>query len=94
MRNLTYRLSLLGAALVPALAHAEGSMENLPQNLILTAVYAVVGLVVFGVSFMIFAKVMPFSVRKEIEEDQNTALGIIIGAMLIGISIIIAAAVV
>ncbi|MDH3530597.1 MAG: DUF350 domain-containing protein, partial [Acidobacteriota bacterium] len=34
----------------------------------------------------------PFSIRKEIEEDQNTALGIVIGSMLISIAIIIAAA--
>lgn len=94
MRNLMTRLTLLSTTLAPALAHAEGSMENLPQNLALTAIYAAVGLVVFGVAFLVFAKVMPFSVRKEIEEDQNTSLGIIIGAMLIGISIIIAAAIV
>jgi uncharacterized membrane protein YjfL (UPF0719 family) len=35
----------------------------------------------------------PFSVVKEIEQDQNTALGIIIGSVLIGMSIIIAAAI-
>ena len=38
-------------------------------------------------------KVAPFSVRKEIEEDQNTALGIIIGSMIIGLAIIIGAAI-
>jgi uncharacterized membrane protein YjfL (UPF0719 family) len=38
-------------------------------------------------------KVIPFSVRKEIEEDQNTALGIIMGSVVIGLAIIIAAAV-
>ena len=36
---------------------------------------------------------MPYSVHKEIEEDQNVALGVIIGAMLIGVAIIIAAAI-
>jgi putative membrane protein len=36
---------------------------------------------------------MPFSLRKEIEEDQNTALAIIIGSVIIGMSIIIAAAI-
>jgi uncharacterized membrane protein YjfL (UPF0719 family) len=38
-------------------------------------------------------RIVPFSVRKEIEEDQNTSLGIIMGSIIIGISIIIAAAV-
>jgi uncharacterized membrane protein YjfL (UPF0719 family) len=37
--------------------------------------------------------VSPFSVKKEIEDDQNNALAIIIGALIIGISIIIAAAI-
>jgi len=38
-------------------------------------------------------KIAPFSVKKEIEEDQNTALAVIMAGVLIGISLIIAAAV-
>ncbi|HMM58865.1 MAG TPA: DUF350 domain-containing protein [Candidatus Rifleibacterium sp.] len=37
-------------------------------------------------------KISPFSVRKEIEIDQNTSLGIIIGSVMVGLSIIIASA--
>ena len=33
------------------------------------------------------------SIRKEIEEDQNTSLGIILGSLIIGISIIISSAI-
>jgi len=36
-------------------------------------------MIVFGIAFKIFVKLSPFSVRKEIEEDQNTALAIILG---------------
>ena len=36
---------------------------------------------------------VPFSIRKEIEDDQNTALGIVIGAVIIGLSLIISAAI-
>ena len=64
-----------------------------PVNLLATAVYALIGMAFFGLSFLCFNKLMPFSVRKEIEEDQNTALGIIIGSMLIGLAIIIASAI-
>ncbi len=60
---------------------------------ILTLVYVVLGLVVFGISFMVINKAVPFSLRKEIEKDQNTALGIIIGAVIIGLALIIAAAI-
>jgi len=59
-----------------------------------TIVYVVLGMVVFGIGYVIIEKATPFSVRKEIEEDQNTALGIIIGATIIGLAIIIAAAIV
>lgn len=59
---------------------------------ILTIVYVALGLAVFGFGFWLVNKLTPFSVRKEIEEDQNTALGIIIGAVIIGLAIIIAAA--
>jgi uncharacterized membrane protein YjfL (UPF0719 family) len=44
------------------------------------------------VTFWLICKISPFSVRKEIEIDQNTSLGIIIGAVMIGLSIIIASA--
>lgn len=66
--------------------------ELRPALMLSTVIYAVIGMVVFGVAFMIFNKLMPFSVRKEIEADQNVALAIIIGAMLIGLAIIIASA--
>jgi putative membrane protein len=56
-------------------------------------IYSLIGIVLFGVAFFVIVKVAPFSIRKEIEEDQNTSLGIIIGAVIIGISLIIGAAV-
>jgi uncharacterized membrane protein YjfL (UPF0719 family) len=45
------------------------------------------------VTTRIVVLVSPFSVKKEIEEDQNTALAIMIGALILGISIIIASAI-
>ena len=63
------------------------------HNLIETFLYTGVGLLAFAVAFAIVVKVAPFSIRKEIEEDQNTSLGIIIGSIIIGLSIIIAAAI-
>jgi uncharacterized membrane protein YjfL (UPF0719 family) len=49
--------------------------------------------VLFGVCFLIIGAVTPFSIRKEIEEDQNTALAILIGSVILGLSLIIAAAI-
>ncbi len=67
-------------------------MELKPGQILATVIYALLGMVVFGIAFAIFNKLMPFSVRKEIEEDQNTSLGIIIGSFLIGLALIISAA--
>lgn len=55
-----------------------------------TIAYSIIGLAIYMIAFWLICKISPFSVRKEIEIDQNTSLGIIIGAVMIGLSIIIA----
>lgn len=57
------------------------------------AIYSVLGLLIFGMFWLLIVWLTPFSIRKEIEDDQNTSLGIILGAVIIGISLIISAAV-
>ncbi len=66
---------------------------NDAHDLIMTFVYSGIGLVIFGLFFFAVVKLLPFPVIKEIEEDQNIALAIIMGAVVIGLSIIIAAAI-
>jgi len=68
-------------------------MESLLPIVITTVVFVVLGLIVFVLAFLIIAKATPFSVRKEIEDDQNIALAIVIGAVILGSAIIIAAAI-
>lgn len=68
-------------------------LDELLPVLVTTLIFVLIGLVVFTIAFLIVVLVAPFSVKKEIEEDQNTALAVIIGAMIIGISIIIASAI-
>ncbi len=60
------------------------------HTFLVTLAYTLFGLIVFGVAFWIITKLVPFSIRKEIEDDQNTALAIVIGAVLLGLAIIIA----
>ncbi|MGE3315457.1 MAG: DUF350 domain-containing protein [Planctomycetaceae bacterium] len=74
-------------------AESGGTMAALLQHLIAAVVFAAVGIAVFAVGFKVVARILPFSLRKELEEDHNTAVAIIAGSMLIGISIIIAAAI-
>ena len=68
-------------------------LEGLLPLLVTTLVFVVLGLIVFALAFIIIAKATPFSVRKEIEEDQNIALAIVIASVILGIALIIAAAV-
>lgn len=68
-------------------------LDDLLPVLLTTLIFVTIGLVFFGIAFLILNLITPFSIRKEIEEDQNTALGIVIGSMLIGIAIIIASAI-
>jgi len=65
----------------------------LGKLVISSLIFVAIGLLVFLVAFWCITKVTPFSIRKEIEEDQNTALGIVIGSVIIGLSIIISAAI-
>jgi uncharacterized membrane protein YjfL (UPF0719 family) len=69
-------------------------MENFHPGFILNAlVYAVLGIVIFVLSFSILDKLTPYALWKEIVEEQNVALAILVGAMSIGMCIIIASAV-
>jgi uncharacterized membrane protein YjfL (UPF0719 family) len=63
------------------------------RPLVDSIVYSIVGTLVLGLSFWVIEKLLPFSMRKEIAEDQNVSLGIILGAFVIGLSLIIAAAI-
>ena len=68
-------------------------LENLGEAVVSSAVFASIGLVVFGLAFWIMNKLSPFPIKKEIEEDHNVALAIIMAGVIIGISLIISAAV-
>ena len=68
-------------------------LEGLLPLVVTTLVFVVLGLIVFALVFLIIVKASPFSVRKEIEDDQNVALAIVIGSVIIGSALIIAAVV-
>ena len=68
-------------------------MESLLPIVVTTLVFVILGLIVFAIAFLVIGKATPFSVRKEIEEDQNIALAIVIASVILGSALIIAAAV-
>ena len=68
-------------------------LETLLPVLVTTIVFVVLGLIIFALAFLVIGKATPFSVRKEIEEDHNVALAIVIASVILGTALIIAAAV-
>jgi putative membrane protein len=66
-------------------------VDQLLEVLVTTLIFVFIGVVLFAITYGILGLVYP--IKKEIEEDHNTALGIVIGAIMIGIAIIIAAAI-
>ncbi len=59
-----------------------------------TIVYVILGLVIFGISLWFMEKITPFSIRKEIVEDQNVALALIMASIIFSIALILASALV
>lgn len=103
MRSIHRVLPLLALCLLvqclltsPAAAQDPESSLNLMgevvKPMVLAVVFTVTGLLLFALCIWLIVKVTPFSIRKEIEEDQNVALGLIVGSMILGIAIILAAA--
>ena len=68
-------------------------LEGLLSTLITTLVFVGLGLIIFALAFFVIAMATPFSVRKELEEDQNIALAIVIASVILGSALIIAAAI-
>jgi uncharacterized membrane protein YjfL (UPF0719 family) len=68
-------------------------MTSHARPLVDSIVYSIVGTVVLCTTFYVIEKLLPFSMRKEIAEDHNVSLGIILGAFVIGLSLIISAAI-
>jgi uncharacterized membrane protein YjfL (UPF0719 family) len=68
-------------------------MANLANNLVAAVVFAALGIVTFLVAFAVVDRLTPYDLWKEIIEDQNSALAILIGFAALGIAVIIAAAI-
>ena len=67
--------------------------DTLAANLVAAIVFAALGIIVFIGSFILLDRLTPYRLWKEIIDDHNTALAILIGAIALGLSIIVAAAI-
>ncbi len=66
---------------------------QLTTNLVAAVVFALLGIVILVLSFIVIDRLTPYDLWREVVEKQNTALALLIGIGLLGASIIIAAAI-
>jgi uncharacterized membrane protein YjfL (UPF0719 family) len=67
--------------------------ERIVGQLVSALLFGGVGVVLLLLSFRLLRSVVPFSISKEISEDQNLALAILLGCATIAIGIIVAVAI-
>ena len=64
-----------------------------PAAFLGSILYALIGVVIFWLCFVLIDKITPTDLWAEIVEKQNRALAMVVAAMCLGISIIVAAAI-
>jgi uncharacterized membrane protein YjfL (UPF0719 family) len=64
-----------------------------PAVIIGSVLYAVIGIGVLGIFFVILDKLTPYHLWTEIVDKKNVALAIVLGSMCIAVGLIVAAAV-
>ncbi len=75
---------------------AKGAMfdwAKIGRDLLLTLIFSMLGLVVAMFGYFVYHWIVPFDLVKELEVDQNTSLGIVVGSLILGLCIIVAAAI-
>ncbi len=63
------------------------------QHVLAAALFGALGIAIFLVALKLIVKISPFSIQKEIAEDQNVALGIVMGATFLALALIVSAAI-
>ena len=64
-----------------------------PAAFLGSILFALIGVIIFWLCFIIIDKLTPYHLWEELVEKQNMALGVVVAAMCLGISIIVAAAI-
>ena len=83
-------ITTLAQAAIEAAPSRSGLLIN---HIVGAIIYAALGILILLLTLYGMGKFAPMPLHKEIEEDQNVAVAIVIGSVLLGISIIIAAAI-
>jgi uncharacterized membrane protein YjfL (UPF0719 family) len=98
LRSAASLITILCATLLPPLRAAEAGgsagwhAQTLPQAVVYMLLFAAIGILAAIAGYKVFDKCTPGDLHKEIVENKNVAAAIVAGAVILGISIIIAAA--
>ena len=94
---------LLPLLIIPVAALAQAADEGAggmalhpdldPMGFLATVIYGILGICLAMLGYKVYSFMVPFDLNKEIEEDQNPAVGLVLGAVIIGVSIIVAASI-
>ena len=69
-------------------------MPNFNWGVLLNSlVYSALGVAIFWIAFLVIDRLTPYNLWKELVEEKNVALAIVVGAMCLGIALIVAAAI-
>lgn len=77
-------------------SRAKGALfdwSKIGHDLVLTLIFSLLGLAIALFGYFVYHWIVPFDLRKELEIDQNTSLGIVAGSIILGLCIIVAAAI-
>ena len=78
-------------SLIPAVPGMIVKLDQLLEVLATTLIFVFIGILCFAIAYGILSMMYP--IKTEIEEDHNNALAIVIGSIMIGLAMIIAAAI-
>jgi uncharacterized membrane protein YjfL (UPF0719 family) len=93
LRFLPHGSAVVGGLLLSTSAMAaDGSLLN-PMVMAASVIYGLIGIALAIVGYKVFEMILPFDVTKELSEDDNPAVGVLMGAVVLGVCIIMAAAI-
>lgn len=65
------------------------NLDALLRGAIASLLFSTIGILVFVAGFFVVRKLLPFDVHKELEVDQNTAVGLVIASFILGLAFIV-----
>ena len=73
----------------PSLQVFDGGPGSLLQPILSTAVIGVLGIALLMLAIWVLDKLTTYSIHRQLEEEKNVAVAIVVAAVILGISIVI-----